>query len=90
MSPLPEASDEPKADDVAGKSDAGSKFKEKAKSQPQSLSFSSSGSTSKTAAKKRKILGSADDAEPSDKTASKPTKKPKKAQRKLLSFGDDT
>lgn len=57
----------------------------------QSLSFSSSGATAKTATKKRKVIGSAADDEPATKAGgSKPVKKPKKAQKKLLSFGDDT
>jgi hypothetical protein len=51
------------------------------------LSFSSSGTSSKAAAKKRKAVG---DAEHDVKDGSKqPAKKAKKAQKKLLSFGDD-
>ena len=58
------------------------------KSKTQSLSFSS-GPGGKPANKKRKVLGDGDtEADPLKK--SKNTKKPKKAQKKLLSFGDDT
>ncbi|KAI0090278.1 hypothetical protein BDY19DRAFT_992491 [Irpex rosettiformis] len=63
--------------------------KAKAKTQSQSLSFSSSGSNPKQSSKKRKIVGDPDTDEKDGKASKKASKKPKKAQRKLLSFGDD-
>ncbi|KAI0342934.1 hypothetical protein BDW22DRAFT_1357485 [Trametopsis cervina] len=87
LSPLREAADEEKDAQETSKANSSSS-KPKAKSQAQVLSFSSSGSSTKPGAKKRKIVGDADAGESSAKAA-KPSKKPKKAQKKLLSFGDD-
>lgn len=88
LSPLPEPGDDRIGGDDEPKPDK--LFKSKAKQPSQSLSFSSTGSGSKPAAKKRKVLSSGRDDGPDEKANSKPAKKPKKAQKKLLSFGDDT
>ncbi|OCH94835.1 hypothetical protein OBBRIDRAFT_816934 [Obba rivulosa] len=62
----------------------------KRKSQPQSLSFSSGKSGSKRSNAKRKAVGDAGDESENDrKPSGSAKKKPKKAQKKLLSFGDE-
>lgn len=63
-----------------------------AKTQPGTLSFSSSktGHKSKASAGKRKAVGDADEETGIKKAKKGPTnKKPKKASKTLLSFGDD-
>ncbi|KAI0703776.1 hypothetical protein BC835DRAFT_1410505 [Cytidiella melzeri] len=89
LSPLPDAVEE--TEDVAVSSKrAAPTSKAISKPQTQSLSFSSSGSGTKPGAKKRKIVADADGEGHNAKgSSSKPSKKPKKAQKKLLSFGDD-
>jgi len=54
----------------------------------QGLSFSSSGSTNKAKLKRKAVVDSRDDGTDDDKTVKNTKKKPKKAQKKLLSFGD--
>ena len=60
------------------------------KNQPQSLSFSSGGSGGKRGNVKRKAVGDVDDESAGEgKPSASTKKKPKKAQKKLLSFGDE-
>ena len=80
----PNALDKP---DVPKEKAVEDKSKDQNKTQSQGLSFSS-GSGSKPGNKKRKVLGDGEvDSEPKGK--SKGPKKAKKAQKKLLSFGED-
>jgi len=58
-----------------------------AKTTGPSLSFSSSKGGYKSSSKKRKVVGDSDDGKSREQTPAK--KKPKKASKVLLSFGDD-
>ena len=85
LSPLSEEDDkEAIVNAIADKSK-----KESAEKQAQSLSFGSIGAKAKP--HKRKAVGDGrDDAPASEKPAKTTKKKPKKAEKKLLSFGDES
>lgn len=61
-----------------------------AKTQPGSLSFSSSKTGPKSKATKRKAVGDTGEETDMKKNKNVPMKKPKKSSKRLLSFGDDT
>ncbi|EMD31277.1 hypothetical protein CERSUDRAFT_89133 [Gelatoporia subvermispora B] len=87
LSPLPEAATAPVPEN--GKTSSREQPASK-KTQSQSLAFSSGSSGPKRGSAKRKAVGDADDETAGEaKPAASTKKKPKKAQKKLLSFGDD-
>ena len=85
LPPLPE--DDAKSSAADANASSKSK-KESAEKQAQSLSFGSIGSKAKS--HKRKAVGDGRDESPSEKPAKTTKKKPKKAEKKLLSFGDES
>ena len=87
MPPLPE--DDGKETAVNATPSSGKAKKESAEKQAQNLSFGSIGSKAKS--HKRKAVGDGrDDEPPSEKSTKVTKKKPKKAEKKLLSFGEES
>jgi hypothetical protein len=87
LPPLSDAGEVPAQPAEGHDKEPTAKVTNNSKANTQALSFSSSSSGTKPTKKKRKAIGSIEDDGPPGKSPS--SKKPKKAQKKLLSFGDD-